>query len=140
MKDGSLGYHRLLDYHDCDSAVLDDLDRLRTALVEAVRRSGATLVTQVFHRFNPHGISGVIVIAESHVALHTWPEHGCAAVDIFSCSERMDCDIVEKLLREAFRAKRVVRSQHARGVDSRHGVEVNLEGPEVLLHLDASLT
>ena len=58
-------------------------------MVEAAKRAEATIIDVVFHEFNPFGISGVVVIAESHLSIHTWPEHRYAAVDIFSCGETL---------------------------------------------------
>ena len=73
------------------------------------------LVTEIFHNFSPHGVSGVIVIAESHVAIHTWPEHGFAAVDIFSCSSALDQGKIEDCIRLGLRASRVTRRAFHRG-------------------------
>jgi S-adenosylmethionine decarboxylase len=84
-------------------------------MVEAARRANATIVTDVFHNFNPHGISGVVVIAESHVAIHSWPEHLCASVDIFSCSDKMTPEVIEDFLKDAFKAEHVVRMEIERG-------------------------
>jgi S-adenosylmethionine decarboxylase len=81
----ALGRQVLVEFYRCDKVVLEDESAIRGALLESVRRSGATIVTDTFHRFSPHGVSGVVVISESHVAIHTWPEHGYAAVDIFTC-------------------------------------------------------
>ena len=89
-KHGPYASHMLVELRECSSELLDDPAALKELLLEAVRRGGGTIVTDVFHTFNPHGVSGVIVIAESHVAIHTWPEHGYAAVDIFSCGTKLD--------------------------------------------------
>lgn len=86
----SLGRHLLLELYDCDSELLNNLDSVKNALVEAATRAHATIVDVVFHEFNPFGISGVVVIAESHLSIHTWPEHRYAAVDIFSCGETLE--------------------------------------------------
>ncbi len=59
-------------------------------MIGAAEYAKATVVEDVFHKFNPHGISGVVVIAESHLAIHTWPEYGYAAVDLFTCGESVD--------------------------------------------------
>lgn len=80
-----LGQHSLFDFYGCDAERLAHTESLRTALLAAVRRAGGTIVTESFHTFSPQGVSGVIVISESHVTIHTWPEHGYAAVDVFSC-------------------------------------------------------
>jgi S-adenosylmethionine decarboxylase proenzyme len=82
-----LGRHLIVELVDCDRALLDDLDTLEQALTRAVEVSGATIVRSVFHRYAPQGVSGVVVIAESHMSVHTWPEYGYAALDFFTCGE-----------------------------------------------------
>jgi S-adenosylmethionine decarboxylase len=77
----------LLELFDCDAEAINSLDVVKSAMVEAAKRAQATIVDVVFHEFNPFGISGVVVIAESHLAIHTWPEYRYAAVDVFSCGE-----------------------------------------------------
>src|SRR5712692_240298 len=83
----ALGRHLLLEMFDCDPDAINNLEAVKGALVEAAKRAQATIVDVVFHEFNPFGISGVVVIAESHLAIHTWPEYRYAAVDIFSCGD-----------------------------------------------------
>lgn len=115
MKFESLGRHFLIEYYGCDLEAINDQDTVREAMLEAARRGNATIVADVFHLFNPHGISGVVVIAESHVAIHTWPEHRCVAIDIFSCSDKMIPELIEKYLKEAFKAQDVVIQEIERG-------------------------
>ncbi|MCS7030506.1 MAG: adenosylmethionine decarboxylase, partial [Gloeomargarita sp. SKYG116] len=86
----ALGRQILVEFYQCDPEVLNDEARICHILLEAVRRSKATIVTDSFHSFSPYGVSGVVVIAESHVAIHTWPEFGYAAVDIFTWGETID--------------------------------------------------
>ncbi len=81
----ALGRHLLVEFTGCDPAALADLAGVTAAMLEAARASGATIVTHSFHHFSPHGVSGAVIIAESHLAIHTWPEHRFAAVDYFSC-------------------------------------------------------
>jgi S-adenosylmethionine decarboxylase len=102
----ALAQHTLLEMHACDPARLRDTEALRPLVLEAIRASGGTVVTEIFHNFSPHGVSGVVVIAESHVAIHTWPEHGYAAVDIFSCSPKLDHDRIGRLIAEAVASRR----------------------------------
>jgi len=83
----ALGRHLLLDLFDCDAETINSLEAVKTAMVEAAKAAQATIVDVVFHEFNPFGISGVVVIAESHLAIHTWPEYRYAAVDVFSCGD-----------------------------------------------------
>lgn len=87
-------------------------------MLRAANESGATVVTDIFHQFNPHGVSGVVVIAESHIAIHTWPEQGYAAVDVFTCGTSIDISKVRDVLRECFQAERVSERAFTRGANS----------------------
>ena len=98
-----LARHTLLELHGCDPALLRDSAALQPLMIDAVRRGSGTIVTEIFHNFSPHGVSGVVVISESHVAIHTWPEHGFAAVDIFSCSRSLDVAAIQAALEESLR-------------------------------------
>ena len=86
----ALGYHLLAEFYGCGHDILDDVGRIKNLMDEAALTSGASIVESIFHRYNPHGVSGVVVIEESHLAIHTWPEHGYAAVDLFTCGEDVD--------------------------------------------------
>jgi len=81
----ALGVHYLLELRDCDPRIIDDLPEVQRILLEAARRSRATIIDTVFRKFSPQGISGVVIIAESHFSIHTWPEYRYAAVDIYTC-------------------------------------------------------
>lgn len=74
-----------------------------------------TIVSSTFHTFNPHGVSGVVVIAESHLAIHTWPEYGYAAVDVFTCGETVDPAVATRALQEYLKAGKVTTIQLNRG-------------------------
>lgn len=87
MKAKFLGQQWIAEFYGCEFKKLNDKSYIRNIMIEAAKKAKATIVTDVFHSFNPQGLSGVVVIAESHMAIHTWPEHGCASVDIFSCGE-----------------------------------------------------
>lgn len=86
----ALGIHVLAEYYDCNAEILNDSRKIELCMNDAAEVAGATVVSSAFHTFNPHGISGVVVIAESHLSIHTWPEYGYAAVDIFTCGEVVD--------------------------------------------------
>ena len=100
----ALGEHVLVDYHGCNPEMLDDVGYLQEAMVRTAEAIGAHIVTVEFHEFNPIGVSGVVVIAESHLTIHTWPEHGYAAVDLFTCGQNMQIDVGVELLQEALGA------------------------------------
>jgi S-adenosylmethionine decarboxylase proenzyme len=77
---------------------------------------GATIVASEFHQFNPYGISGMIIISESHLSIHTWPEYGYAAVDIFTCGEVIDPQVAHSILREALQSTQESVIEMRRGV------------------------
>jgi S-adenosylmethionine decarboxylase proenzyme len=110
-----LARHTLLELRGCDSAILNAPEQLKELLLEAVRRGRGTIVTDVFHTFSPHGVSGVVVIAESHVAIHTWPEHDYAAVDIFSCGTTLDHGAIREWIRTGLGATAVESRELTRG-------------------------
>ena len=83
----ALGTHLLLDLKDCKSELLDDIEFITQVMTAAADEAGATIVGETFHKFSPVGVTGIIAIAESHLCIHTWPEYGYAAVDIFTCGE-----------------------------------------------------
>ena len=85
----ALGTHLLLDLKECNAELLDDLDYIREVVLFAAREAGATVVGETFHKFRPIGVTGIVAIAESHISIHTWPEHSYAAADIFTCGESL---------------------------------------------------
>jgi S-adenosylmethionine decarboxylase proenzyme len=99
----ALGRHLLLELKDCNKEVLNDVDYLKKCLTETAEQIGATVVNTAFHQFSPYGVSGVVVVAESHLCIHTWPEYGYAAVDVFTCGDSIEpshaVDILVKKLR-----------------------------------------
>jgi len=101
----ALGRHLLLELKTCNQDVLDDLDFLRDCLNEAAISSGATVVGESFHHFSPCGVSGVVNIAESHIAIHTWPEYQYAAVDVFTCGCSVDPEKAARLITERLGAQ-----------------------------------
>ncbi len=112
----SLGKQLIVELYDCDKILLDDPTRLEMVLVEAINRSGATIIKPFFHQFSPHGVSGVVVIAESHVAIHTWPEYRYCALDIFTCGTQVDTDLIFEYIRSEFNAQDVTVKEVERGV------------------------
>ena len=108
------GSHLIIDLWDAEG--LDDKDRIEQAMKDAVEAAGATLLHIHLHTFTPNGgISGVAVLAESHISVHTWPERGYAAFDVFMCGSAEPRKAVA-VLEQAFTPKRVVLGMHKRGV------------------------
>ena len=112
----ALGRHLLLELFDCDAEAINSLETVKTSMVEAAKRAQATIVDVVFHEFNPFGISGVVVIAESHLAIHTWPEYRYAAVDVFSCGDVLQPQVAADYLVEQLGATRASVVELQRGV------------------------
>jgi S-adenosylmethionine decarboxylase len=110
-----IGSQVLLDLYDCEVDRLDDLEWVKTTLVNAAQAAGATIVETVFHKFAPWGISGVVVIAESHLAIHIWPESRYAAVDVFTCGSNDQMDVATAFLTREFRSRRPMQRSFMRG-------------------------
>lgn len=112
----ALGRHILVEFFQCDQDYLNDVDHIRKIMIQATKDCGATMVTENFHHFSPHGVSGVIVIAESHLTIHTWPEHGYAAVDLFTCGETVDPWIAFDVLKEGLKSQEYTYNELKRGL------------------------
>lgn len=112
----ALGRQILVEFYDCDSDKINDVSFVESAFLEATRQSKATIISHNFHKFSPHGISGVVVIAESHVTIHSWPEYNYAAVDIFTCGDTIDPWIIQEYLKEAFESKNISSMEMKRGL------------------------
>ena len=112
----ALGIQILVEYYDCDPQILKDEAFISKAMIEACEIGKATVVTSTFHSFSPFGVSGVVVIAESHVSIHTWPEYGYAAVDIFTCGETIEPWKLFHHLQAAFNSKHSSQMELKRGL------------------------
>ena len=122
----ALGRHLLVEFYSCNTEIINNIQTVERSMKEAAVKAGSTVVDAVFRRFDPHGISGVVVIAESHLAIHTWPEYGYAAVDLFTCGEKVDPWAAHDHLAQVFKAgdskcKEVKRGElSVLGKDARH--------------------
>lgn len=112
----ALGRQILVEFYDCDADVINDVTMVEDILLTATRAAKASIISHNFHKFSPHGISGTVVIAESHVAIHTWPEYNYAAVDIFTCGETIDPWIIQEHIKEHFFSKNVSSMEMKRGM------------------------
>ena len=112
----ALGRQLLIELQDCDKEVLNDLGFIRDAMVVAAVGCGATVLGESFHHFSPQGVSGVVIIAESHLSIHTWPEYGYAAVDIFTCGTSVEPEKAVETLIEKLGAKKHSLMEIQRGL------------------------
>jgi S-adenosylmethionine decarboxylase proenzyme len=113
-----LGRHLVAELTGCDAVVLDDLDRLQEIFRTAAEKAGATIVSTTSHRYAPQGVSVMVVIAESHVSAHTWPEYGYAAVDFFTCGDSVDPHKGLDYIRQELGATDAHVQEIARGIPS----------------------
>ena len=111
----ALGRHILVEFTEADPDILSDVTMIEQSMEAAARKAGATLINSTFHHFSPFGVSGVVVIQESHLAIHTWPEYGYAAVDLFTCGDMVDPWVSFEHLRESFKAGQSSAMEMARG-------------------------
>ena len=106
-----VGKHCILELYDCNHSKLDDETFLRHTITTAAQRAGATLLNLITHRFEPQGVTGLALLAESHISIHTWPENGYAAVDVFTCGDHtMPEKACEVLCKELEAGRHALRS------------------------------
>ncbi len=116
----ALGRQMTIEYYECGATAFLDEARVEKALLKAAKDSGATIISSSFHKFEPQGVSGVVVIAESHFTIHAWPEHDYAAVDIFTCGDSIDLEVAVNSMKESFESENVViSSDQNRGIISK---------------------
>lgn len=110
-----LGQHVLAEFFECDPNILNNSQKVESLMIDAALECGATIVQKCFHMFSPHGVSGVVIISESHLAIHTWPELGYAAVDLFTCGDKCDPKVAYEFLKKAFHSTKASFSELKRG-------------------------
>jgi len=112
----TLGIHLLIEFWSCNRQKIDNLDYLEKIMTQAAEVAGATVLKTAFQDFNPQGVSGVVVIAESHLTIHTWPEHGYAAVDIFTCGSTVSPWKAAGFLKQELEAEGIEIRDFQRGI------------------------
>ncbi len=120
-----LGNHLLVELYNCNTKVINNVSKMEELLLESVRISGATTLNSNFHKFSPHGVSGVVVISESHFSIHTWPEYGYCALDIFTCGDEIKSNLALEYLKRELGAGNISMIEVKRGI---------LDFPVKLLH------
>ena len=103
----NIGRHYILELYQCDHAKLNDEAFIRTTITSSAKIAGATLINLVTHSFKPQGVTGLALLAESHISIHTWPEIGYAAIDVFTCGDHTMPEKACKLLSQDFLAKHI---------------------------------
>ena len=117
----TLGKHIIIECSGCRPEILNDLDAVQEILTNAAIAAKAEVRARAFHRFSPQGISGVVVISESHLSVHTWPEYGYAALDIYTCGEKTLPWLACEFVAHSFGATEVKATEIQRGIEKRTG-------------------
>lgn len=112
----TVGRHLIAELFNCDKQILTDVNKIREIFIKAAKEANMHVVTSHFHRFNPHGVSGMVIVAESHLSIHTWPEHGYAAVDIYVCGDEADPWNAYRIIVTELKAKQVTALELKRGI------------------------
>lgn len=121
-----LGRHILAEVYGCPADILNDVRKIEEILVNAALEAGAEIREVVFHKFSPQGVSGVVVISESHLAIHTWPELGYAALDVFTCGDRVNPWDACNFITTHFHAQSMTATEVDRGIFETPKQVVNL--------------
>lgn len=112
----ALGTHIVCELSGCDAAALSDVDAVREMMIGAAKASRATIMEVAFHRFEPQGVSGVVILAESHISIHTWPEAGYAAMDFYTCGDHTDPSLACEHAAKVLDAKVMQTTEVKRGI------------------------
>ena len=124
VEEVNLGQHVLAEFFECDPNILNSIDKVEKYMIDAALECGATIVQKCFHMFNPYGVSGVVIISESHLAIHTWPELGYAAVDLFTCGDKCDPKISYEFLQKKFHCQNATFTELKRGILNKNTMKV----------------
>jgi len=123
-----LGTHLVVDAWQAPEDLLNDPERIRRAIMDAIAAGEATLIDLCVHQFSPHGVTATATLAESHIAIHTWPEHGYFAADLFFCGKGKPVEAM-KLLQTALQAKQMKMTEFERGFPAAVAFEERIEVP-----------
>ncbi|WP_457625950.1 adenosylmethionine decarboxylase [Persephonella sp.] len=127
----TLGLHILADLYGVDFDKLDHVEDVRALLEGAVKYAGLSKLSSHFHQFHPHGATGVILLEESHISIHTWPEHGYAAIDVYTCGGKEKTFKAMEYILKVLKPKRVDEKVAERGVVPVGRAATNIEKIEL---------
>ena len=117
----ALGRHIVCELSGCDPVILTDVDGIHAMMISAAKAARATIMESAFHRFEPQGVSGTVILAESHLSIHTWPEKGYAAMDFYTCGDHTDPRLACEHAAAVLSAKSVLTTEFKRGIEKSDG-------------------
>ena len=132
-----LGQHVLAEFFECDPNILNRIDKVEKYMIDSALECGATIVQKCFHMFSPYGVSGVVIISESHLAIHTWPELGYAAVDLFTCGSKCDPKVAYEFLKKKFSSKKASFTELKRGIITKDTMKVVEKPFEIMEQIES---
>ena len=109
------GRHALADLYECESEFLDNIDEIKRIIDESCSEANLTIVESKYHKFEPIGLSGVSILAESHITVHTWPEYKFVSIDAFTCGRKMNPTIVCEIIADKLDCKKRDIKEYKRG-------------------------
>ncbi|KHE71524.1 adenosylmethionine decarboxylase [Halobacillus sp. BBL2006] len=112
----TMGRHVIAELWDCNEGKLNDMSYIEQVFVDAALKAGAEVREVAFHKFAPHGVSGVVIISESHLTIHSFPEHGYASIDVYTCGDRIDPNVAAEFIVDALEAGRNETVEVPRGM------------------------
>ncbi|UOQ46180.1 adenosylmethionine decarboxylase [Halobacillus salinarum] len=112
----TMGRHVIAELWDCNESKLNDMSFIEQVFVDAALKAGAEVREVAFHKFAPHGVSGVVIISESHLTIHSFPEHGYASIDVYTCGDRIDPNVAAEYIVQALEAGRNETVEVPRGM------------------------
>jgi S-adenosylmethionine decarboxylase len=117
----ALGRHIVCELSGCRPSLLSDINGIAAMMITAAKAAGATIMESAFHRFEPQGVSGTVILAESHLSIHTWPEKGYAAMDFYTCGDHTNPWLACEHAAQALGAKSVLATEFTRGIEKSDG-------------------
>ncbi|MDD3626012.1 MAG: adenosylmethionine decarboxylase [bacterium] len=111
----SLGKHFICDFFNCAPEKISNNEEIKEIIVSAIKQSGATIVETKMYHFEPYGLTGIVIITESHFSIHTWPEYRFAAIDFFSCNKNLDFNKAIKIIEDYLKPESIKKHEIDRG-------------------------
>ncbi|WP_077621282.1 adenosylmethionine decarboxylase [Sediminibacillus massiliensis] len=112
----TMGRHVIAELWDCNIDKLNDMGLIEQIFVDAALKAGAEIREVAFHKFAPYGVSGVVIISESHLTIHSFPEHGYASIDVYTCGDIIDPNVAAEYIAEALESKKSEKVEVPRGM------------------------
>ncbi len=117
----ALGRHIVCELSGCHPSLLSDINGIAAMMISAAKAARATIMESAFHRFEPQGVSGTVILAESHISIHTWPEKGYAAMDFYTCGDHTDPWLACELAAQSLGASSLLATEFKRGIEKSDG-------------------